>query len=86
MKYVISESVLLQPLDDELVLLDMHSGRYFGLPGVGVRAWEHLSASGDTEAVVAALLAEYQVDETTLRRDLDELFASLAGAELIRAA
>jgi hypothetical protein len=86
MKYEVPDTVLRQPLDGELVLLDLASGRYFGLPGVAARAFDRLSELGDSEAVVAALLTEYRVDEAQLRGDLDALFASLAAAELIRPA
>ena len=85
MKFSISAQVLLQQLDDEIVLLDISSGRYFGLPDVGARAWQCLTESGDSEQVVAILLGEYQVDEPTLRADLDELFGSLQAAGLIHA-
>jgi hypothetical protein len=75
--------VLLQQLDDELILLDLQSGRYFGLQAVGARAWELLTTTGDTDAVLAAMLTEYAVDAVTLRQDLDELWQGLLDAGLI---
>ena len=86
MKLVLSDQVLLQQLDDEIILLDLQSGRYFGLQAVGVRAWELLATVGDTDAVLAALLAEYAVDADTLRHDLDELWQGLIDAGLVVAA
>lgn len=86
MKLIISDQVLKQRLDDEIILLDLESGRYFGLQAVGVRAWELLTESGDTEAVFAALLAEYAVDAAVLRQDLDELWQGLIEAGLVTAA
>jgi hypothetical protein len=83
MKLAPSDQVLLQQLDDELILLDLQSGRYFGLQAVGARAWELLATVGDTDAVFAALLAEYSVDTATLRHDLDELWQGLIEASLV---
>jgi hypothetical protein len=83
MKLTICDQVLKQHLDDEIILLDMESGRYFGLQAVGVRAWDLLTESGDTDAVFTALLAEYAVDAATLHRDLDELWQGLLEAGLV---
>ena len=83
MKLALSDQVLLQQLDDELILLDLQSGRYFGLQAVGARAWELLTTTGDTDAVLAAMLTEYAVDAVTLRQDLDELWQGLLDAGLI---
>lgn len=79
----ISNQVLKQHLDNEIILLDLESGRYFGLQEVGVRAWDLLTESGDTDAVFATLLTEYAVDEITLRQDLDELWQGLLEAGLV---
>ncbi len=84
MKLMCSDQVLLQRLDDEIILLDLQSGRYFGLQDVGARAWELLPTSGDTDVVFTALLAEYAVDEATLRQDMDELWQGLIEACLVR--
>ncbi len=83
MKLTQSDQVLLQQLDDEIILLDLQSGRYFGLQAVGARAWELLAQSGDTDVVFAALLAEYAVDAEILRQDLDELWQGLLQAGLV---
>jgi hypothetical protein len=86
MKLTTSDQVLKQRLDDEVILLDLASGRYFGLPDVGARAWDRLVETGDTDAVFATLLAEYAVDEPTLREDLDELWRGLIEAGLVSVA
>lgn len=83
MKLSIPESVILQQLDDELVLLDINSGRYFGLPAVGARAWQCAAQSGDSEQVFDVLLQEYKVDADTLRHDLDAFFEALLAAGLM---
>lgn len=82
MKLTISDQVLKQSLDNEIIVLDLESGRYFGLQEVGARAWDVLAQTGDTDAVFAALLKEYAVEAETLRQDLDELWQGLIEAGL----
>lgn len=83
MKISISEQILTQNIDDELVLLHIDTGRYFGLQPIGHRIWQLLSEHKDTDQVYTALLSEYTVDGATLRQDLDELVASLLDARLL---
>jgi len=48
---------------DETVLLDLSSGIYFGLDGVGKRIWESVAdglSLGETAAVIAT---EFEVEE-----------------------
>ncbi len=79
----ISPEVLYRELVDESVLLDLKSQRYFGLDEVGTRIWQLVSDLGNAEEVIHAMLDEFDVDETRLRRDLGEFFDKLADAGLI---
>jgi hypothetical protein len=83
MKLAIPPNVLEQQLDDEIVLLDLESGRYFGLQEVGARAWRILMESNDTEMVHSQLLGEFEVEEAVLRQDLEELWQGLLAAGLV---
>ena len=82
-KVQISDNVLFQHLNNECVLLDMKSEKYFGLNELGGRAWEILSEDGDTDKAIAILLNEYDIDEATLRRDLAILLSELKQENLI---
>jgi hypothetical protein len=79
----ISDNVLFQHLDNECVLLNMESEQYFGLDDVSARIWQLLTEDGDTEKLLNTLLAEYDVDEATLKKDLTELFSRLENEKLI---
>ena len=82
----IPDEVLHQQLDAETVLLHLDTETYYGLDEVGSRVWQLLQEHGSTEPVVAALVQEYDVDEATVRRDIDRLLGELADAGLIRRA
>lgn len=83
MKIQISEQILTQSIDDELVVLNIESGRYFGLQANGHHVWRLLEELRDSEAAIESLLKAYDVDEATLRRDVSELLASLIEAHLV---
>jgi hypothetical protein len=66
----IPPQVMSRLVGDETVLLDLSSGIYFGLDGVGKRIWESLAdghSLGETAAIIAA---EFDVDEERAQADL----------------
>ena len=81
----ISDDVVFRDLAGEAVILNLATGTYFGLDGVGSRIWHLLAEHGSTERIIEALLAEYQVEEPQLRRDLDDLTVQLMDKGLVRA-
>lgn len=83
MKVSIPDTVLSTELDDEGVLLNLETGEYFGLDGVGLDFWKALAAHGETTAARDTLLSQYDVTEDVLARDLDVLVARLAERKLV---
>ncbi len=83
MKVNIPETVLSTDLENEGVLLNLETGEYFGLDAVGMDMWKVLSNSETVEDARTALLAQYEVDEDVLIRDLDDLIAKLAERKLV---
>lgn len=79
----IAKDVLFQTVADEAVLLNLADNHYYGLDDVAARMWALLMESGDAETVVQQMLAEYEVDERTLRQDLNALLAQLEERKLI---
>ena len=76
--------VLFQEVDEgEALLLNLQNASYFGLDRVATRVWQLLERYGEMERVVARMLSEYDVDETSLRSDLAHLIARLEEAGLI---
>lgn len=74
---VISQHVLFERVAGEYVLLDLNSGEYFGLDGVGTRIFELIQSHPNLEAVLEVMLQEYDVDENRLRGELEEFVALL---------
>jgi hypothetical protein len=69
--------VLVRFLEDEAVLLNTKTERYFGLDGTATQMWREMTASPNLEAAFERLLKVYDVDAETLRRDFVKLLAHL---------
>jgi hypothetical protein len=81
----IGESVILQRLNDEAVLLNMSNQQYYGLNDTGTRMWELLMELGEPSKVVTQLQEEYSVPQAKLQADLETLVGELLQAGLLRA-
>jgi hypothetical protein len=80
----IPNDVLFQNLDGEAVLLNLQSGKYFGLDPVGTRVWNLLVEYGTLPTTYQTLLEEYEVDAERLQSDLLALVDQLNAHGLIR--
>jgi hypothetical protein len=73
----IPDDVLISRLQEESVILNLDSERYFGLDDVGTRILSVLTNSDSIEAAYELLLTEFDVDRAVLRADLLALVANL---------
>ncbi len=69
--------VLVRFLDNEAVLLNLASERYFGLDQTGTRMWQLATSAASIDAAYQELLAEYDVAPELLRENLDKLLLEL---------
>lgn len=69
--------------EDELVMLDMDAGRYFGLQDVGTVIWQEIAAPTTVEDLCTHLRARFEVDEETCEREVIAFLASLHEQGLI---
>ena len=79
----IPANVNFQNLNDELVILDLESGKYFGLDPVGARIWTLIGEHGSLIKVLGAMLEEYNASQEQLERDLLKLVEELAAQKLV---
>jgi hypothetical protein len=82
-QYRIPERVVHQRLGDEIVLLNLETGYYFGLNPTGARLWELISEGRGLEDAGRVLMAEYEIDEQTLSVDVGNLVGELQAKGLI---
>ena len=80
----IGDAVIYQRLQDEAVLLDMNTQKYYGLDTVATDMWELLLEHHDVDVVVQRLSAIYDSEEVTLRKDLISLVENLVSVQLLK--
>jgi hypothetical protein len=83
-RVTVPDDVVFRELDDEAVLLQVETGRYFGLDPVGARMWTVLREAGSVGEALEILCEEYDASRQRLRDDLQELVSALAERRLIR--
>lgn len=79
----IPKSVMARRVGDEVIVLDLTGGEYFGLPEVGARIWELLLDGKSLVEVAGVIVSEYDVDRATVERDVLSLVADLSDKGLL---
>ena len=69
--------------DGDAVFLNMENEQYFGLDATGTRFWAALTTSPTIDDAVQLLLAEFEVDEETLRTDIKVFVDDLTDRGLV---
>src|SRR5258708_30766382 len=80
------KDVLISSVEDEAVVLNLNSERYFGLDDVGTRMLSVLTTANSIQGAYEALLDEYDVDAEQLRQDLIDLLDRLIEQNLVEVA
>ena len=73
-------------VDQEVVMLSVRAGAYFGLNGAGSEIWTMLGEPRRVADICAALAPHYDVDEQTLARDVAQFLRALVERGLVRLA
>jgi hypothetical protein len=82
-RVAVPEGVLISHLQEESVILNLESERYFGLDDIGTRFLSVLTTSESLEAAYETLSSEYEVDPQVLRQDLLALVEKLVDQGLL---
>ena len=82
-RLVVPAHVVVEEVEDESVLLNLDSERYFGLDAVGTDMWAALTASASIGEAYDSLLAEYDIAPGVLRQDMEALIGRLVESGLL---
>ena len=82
-KVVISQQAIAKEVGEELVILDLTAGTYFGLDAVGTRIWQLMGESKSLAEICEVMLDEYDVSRRELERDIMILAEELSTRNLI---
>lgn len=75
--------VMTRIVGDEIVLLDIAKGTYFGLDGVGKRIWENVADGQSLGQTAAAIAAEFEVEDAQAQADVVDFASDLVARELL---
>jgi len=82
--YAINPDLAWRVIDDEVVILKIHTTTYYSLDPVGAFIWRRMEAAPKTRGeLVAEVLARYAAEAATVEKDLDELLTDLVREELL---
>ena len=82
-RVTVPDDVLISQLQEESVILNLDSERYYGLDDVGTRFLSALTTSDSIETAFDLLRNEYDVDPQVLRSDLLALVENLVDQGLL---
>ncbi len=82
-KINIPQSLFVQEVDGEMVLLDMNSENYFGLDEVGTAIWQAMQEKETLKEVFEVLLEQYEVEPEVLEKDLLSFVEKLVESGLV---
>lgn len=81
-----SSDVLASSMGEELVMVDLDSGSYFGLDSIGAEIWARLEKPVLVSALCEELEREFEVDPATCTGDVLSLLNRMAEEGLLRTA
>jgi hypothetical protein len=76
-------AVAAKVIDGEAIIMDLTTGAYYSMTGVGAHVWESIERELNDAAILESILARYNVDGSRARRDLDGLITSLVSDHLV---
>lgn len=82
-KVTIPVQVMARQVGEEIVILDLAGGSYFGLDPVGARIWELMGEGRTLAEICATMLEEYEVTAEQLQGDVIRLAGELAERGLV---
>jgi len=71
---------------DETVMMDLDSGKYYGLDDIGSVIWQRLEKPQTFGTLIDFLTAEYAVERSVIAEDVARLLALMAEHEVVRLA
>lgn len=78
-----SSDVTGKVIDGEAIIMNLATGAYYSMDGVGAALWELLEQGHSRDEAIAQLGERYTVERDVLVRDVDAVIADLVAEELI---
>ena len=79
-----NNEVFASEIDDEVVMMNIQSGKYFGMDAIGSRIWQLVEEKIQVKEIIAQLLEEYDVTEEQCHSDVLEFLNELYEQNLVQ--
>jgi hypothetical protein len=83
-KFIQNKAIVQSKMGEEVVMLDMDSGFYFGLNSVASVIWGMLSNEIGFETLIDQLMTQFEVERSLCEADTKELLDQLLEKNIIR--
>ena len=70
-------------VDDEMVMMSVDNGQYYGLSGIAPRVWELLETPHTFDQLVDRILEEFKVDRTVCEADMSGFLKEMVELGLV---
>jgi hypothetical protein len=77
------EDILASALDDEMVMMNIDQGEYYGLPAISTYIWGQLEEPRQVSAICDHLLTRFDVDRDTCQNEVLNFLQELHKEALI---
>ena len=79
-------SLLSGEVHNEMVMMSIESGRYYGLDDIGTDIWRRLETPRKFGEIIDALGADYDADREMIEKDVRVLIAKMAAHDVVKLA
>jgi hypothetical protein len=83
-RFIQNKSIVQSKIGEEVVMLDMESGFYFGLNSVASVIWGLLANEIGFEELIDQLMAQFEVERSLCETDTKELLDQMLEKNIIR--
>lgn len=82
--FAISDDLLMQEIDDDMIVLNLSTEEYFALNPTARRILDFCKKSASFEEAVERIVAEYEISVETARNDLTQFLKKLEHRSIAR--
>jgi Coenzyme PQQ synthesis protein D (PqqD) len=79
-----SPSVLTAAVDNEIVMMSIEQGRYYGLDDIGSDIWRRIEPPCSFAQLIDGLVADYDADRATIAADVEIMLGRMAEQDVVR--
>ncbi len=85
-RYLQNKEIIQSKIGEEVVMLDVESGFYFGLNSVASIIWSLLEKEIAFDELISQLMSQFEVERALCEQDTQELLDQLLEKNIIRIA